>query len=247
MSNPIKYQIISPVVDVRSGPDHTALRGKFETQLVFGETFIVEEEKNGWCKGICAHDGYAGYVEGRHLTNVVTPPTHIITAARSHTYRDASIKSPLIDTLSFGSLITVTTHDKDFAQMDNGAWIYQKHIAASAAFDKDPVATAKKFLETPYYWGGRSGFGIDCSGLVQVCLARAGIAALRDTEMQETTLGTDADEHKAGDIVFFPGHVGIMADDHNLIHANAFHMKVTIEPLSTVTGRSKGITSIRRL
>lgn len=243
----IKHQIIAPVVDVRGTPDNAALRGKSETQLVLGEIFIVEEEKSGWCKGACAHDGYAGYVESKYLTKLVTPPTHIMTAARSHTYRDAAIKSPLINTLSFGSLITVATHDKGFAQIDNGAWIYQKHIAAIDAFDEDPVATAKKFLETPYYWGGRSGFGIDCSGLVQVSLARAGIAAPRDTEMQETTLGTDADTHRAGDIIFFPGHAGIMADDHNLIHANAFHMKVTIEPLSTVAGRSKGITSIRRI
>jgi cell wall-associated NlpC family hydrolase len=243
----IKHQIIAPVVDVRGAPDTQALRGKSETQLVFGEIFIVEEEKNGWCKGACAHDGYAGYVENKYMTKLVTPATHIVTAARSDIYRDATIKSPWIDTLSFGSLITVTTHDKGFAQIDNGAWIYQKHLAAINTFDEDHVATARKFLETPYYWGGRSGFGIDCSGLVQAALARAGIKAPRDTEMQENAIGTDADTHRAGDIIFFPGHVGIMSDDHNLIHANAFHMKVTIEPLSAVTGRSKGITSIRRV
>ncbi|MFH1158880.1 MAG: C40 family peptidase [Pseudomonadota bacterium] len=244
----MKYQVISPVADVHGVPDTGALRGKFETQLVLGEVFTVHEEKNGWCKGVCAHDGYPGHIESRHLTKIVTPSTHIVTAARSHAYREATIKSPLTATLSFGSRIAVTsTAHQDYAQMSDGAWIYRKNITPIDALDKDPVATARKFLETPYYWGGRSGFGIDCSGLVQVVLARAGISALRDTEMQENVLGSAADTPRAGDIVYFQGHVGIMADDRDLIHANAFHMKVTVEPLNTVIARGKEITSIRRL
>lgn len=243
----MKYQVISPVADVYGTPDTSARRGKFETQLVLGEMFIVEEEKGGWCKGACAHDGYAGHIETRHLAKPASPATHVITASRSHAYRDATIKSAPVGTLSFGSLVTVAASGQGWAQMNSGAWIYQKHIAPVDKHDTDYIATARKFLETPYYWGGRSGFGIDCSGLVQVSLARAGIHALRDTEMQRDTLGAAADAAKAGDIVFFPGHVGLMADDHNIIHANAFHMKVVIEPVNDVAGRGEGIISIRRL
>ncbi len=243
----MKYQVTSPVADVHGVPDTAALRGKFETQLVLGEIFSVEEEKNGWCKGVCAHDGYPGYVESKHLTKSVTPATHIVTAARSHVYRDATIKAPLISTLGFGSLIAVTAKNKGFAQINNGGWIFQKHIAPLASLDKDHIATALKFLETPYYWGGRSGFGMDCSGLVQVSLARAGINAPRDTEVQEKSIGKAVESPQARDFVFFAGHVGLMADDHNLLHANAFHMKVTVEPLQDVTARDNKITSIRRL
>ena len=157
----MKYQVASSVVDIYSTTDANTVRGKFETQLVFGEIFIVEEEKNGWCKGTCAHDGYAGYVESKHLTKSALPATHIVTAARSHTYRDTTIKSPMVDIFSFGSLITVTAVNQGFAQISTGAWIYQKHIAEIGAPDKDYIATARKFLETPYYWGGRSGFGFD--------------------------------------------------------------------------------------
>jgi cell wall-associated NlpC family hydrolase len=243
----VPHQIIVPAVDILGTPDNAAPRGKFETQLVFGEFFLIEEEKNGWSKGACAHDGYAGYVESRCLAKPTAPATHIVTAARSLVYHEASIKSPLLNAVSFGSLITITATDKDWARLSNGAWIYQKHIAPVDAPDKDHVATARKFLETPYYWGGRSGFGIDCSGLVQVCLARAGIKAPRDTEDQEKAIGTAADEHKAGDIIFLPGHVGIMADGENLIHASSFHMKVMIEPLGLVTKRHEGITAVRRV
>ena len=244
----MKYQIISPIADVHGAPDTSALREKFETQLVFGEVFNVHEEKNDWCKGVCTHDEYPGYIESKHLTKAVTNPTHIITAARSYTYRDATIKSQMINTLSFGSRITITSAvHQDYAQISDGSWIYKKNIAPIDTIDKNHVATAIKFLETPYYWGGRSGFGIDCSGLVQVVLARAGIAVLRDTEMQENALGSSVDTPRAGDIVFFSGHVGIMANDRDLIHANAFHMKVTIEPLNVIVERGIKITSIRRL
>lgn len=243
----MQYQVISPVADVHGLPDASALRGKFETQLVFGEIFIVSEEKGGWCKGICAHDGYTGHIEKKHLSKTIAPATHIVTATRSHVYQDADIKSPHAGTVSFGSQLQIMETRQGFSQTATGVWIYQKHISPIGTREKDHTATARKFLETPYYWGGRSGFGIDCSGLVQVCLAYAGIATPRDTEEQQNTIGTSVEKAQAGDFVFFPGHVGIMFDDRTLIHANGFHMKTVAEPLRDVTGRRTEITAIRRL
>ena len=243
----MKYQVTAPIVDVYGVPDLKAQRGKFETQLVYGEIFTVEEEKDGWCKGACAHDNYPGYVESIHLTKHAVPATHIVTAARSHTFRDPSINSPFMGTLGFGSLIKVTGTDQGFVQVHGDAWIFEKHIAPIGSTDKDYIATARKFLETPYYWGGRSGFGIDCSGLVQVSLARAGIAAPRDSDIQENSIGKAVDKAQAGDIIFFKGHVGLMADDRNLLHANAFHMKTVIEPLDDVVARGNAVTSVRRV
>jgi len=227
--------VITPVADVREAPNTAAMRGKFETQLVYGETFVVNETKNGWCRGACAHDGYAGWVEEKYL-GALPAPTHIVVAAHAHAYRDASIKSPCVASLSFGSRVSAAT-----------GWIFEKHLAPIESIEKDHVATAMKFLETPYYWGGRSGFGIDCSGLVQVALARAGIATPRDTEEQVKAIGRAVDTPARGDIVFFPGHVGIMVDDRDILHANAFHMKTLIDPLTDVATRSGPITAIRRL
>ena len=243
----MKYQVTSPVADVYGVPDADARRGKFETQLVQGELFIVEEEKDGWCKGSCAHDNYPGYVESLHLTKHLLTPTHIVTAARSHAYRDPSIKSPLISTFGFGSLVKVTGAEQGFLQVHGDMWIFEKHTAPAGTLEKDYIATARKFLETPYYWGGRSGFGTDCSGLVQVSLAYAGINVPRDSAMQENSLGNPVETARAGDIVFFKGHVGLMADDRHLLHANAFHMKTVIEPLSDVIARGSVVTSIRRI
>ncbi len=242
------HRVVVPFADVHEMPDHNAPRGKMESQLVFGETFKVEFEASGWCRGYCVHDGYPGWVHKSHLAPAPLAATHIITAARTHAYAGPTIKTPLTQTLSFGSKVRVVAEGEKFAQLEDGSWIYAKHLSPRNSRDADYVATAMKFLETPYYWGGRSGFGIDCSGLVQVALGRTGIKTDRDTELQAGTIGKTAETHpEAGDIVFFPGHVGIMIDEKNIIHANAFHMKVSIEPLDLVEERSKGVTAVRRL
>ncbi|MDF3025374.1 MAG: peptidase [Alphaproteobacteria bacterium] len=238
--------VIAPNADIRETPDANAVKGKLETQLVFGEGFIVDNEEGNWAQGRCAHDDYPGWIEKRFLGDDAAPATHIITAARSSVYRADSMKSPCVGVFSFGSRVSLRVTGEKWSQLSSGAWIYTKHLSPVAEKFDDHLATAKKFLETPYYWGGRSGFGIDCSGLVQVSLALAGIKAPRDTE-QQITLGASTPRSRTGDLVFFPGHVGIMVDEDNILHANAFHMKVAVEPLWVVEERSKGITDIRRL
>ena len=238
--------VIAPNADIREAPDANAVKGKLETQLVFGEEFIVDNEEGNWAQGRCAHDDYPGWIEKRFLGDDAAPATHIITAARSSVYRADSMKSPCVGVFSFGSRVSLRVTGEKWSQLSSGAWIYTKHLSPVAEKFDDHLATAKKFLETPYYWGGRSGFGIDCSGLVQVSLALAGIKAPRDTE-QQITLGASTPRSRTGDLVFFPGHVGIMVDEDNILHANAFHMKVAVEPLWVVEERSQGITDIRRL
>lgn len=247
-SKAVSYRVIAPFADVHEMPDHHAPRGKMESQLVYGETFKVEMEANDWCRGYCAHDGYPGWVHRSQLSTAALAATHVVTSARSHAFAGPTIKTSLVQTYSFGSKVRIVAEGEKFSQLEDGSWLYSKHLTSRAELHKDYIATAMKFLETPYYWGGRSGFGIDCSGLVQVSLARAGLKADRDTDLQVGTLGNAADSApQEGDFVYFPGHVGIMVDAKNIIHANAFHMKVAIEPLELVEERSNGITAVRRL
>ena len=120
----------------------------------------------------------------------------------------------------------------------------------------DPVEVARSFLEMPYVWGGRGGSGIDCSGLIQRALAARGIVAPRDSDMQMKSLGkiiASDEQLERGDLVFLPGHVGVMADGINLIHANLHHGKTVVEPLKTVAKRyadandGVGITARKRI
>ncbi|MEZ0259489.1 MAG: C40 family peptidase [Alphaproteobacteria bacterium] len=240
-------QVIVPAADVREAPDDRGTRGKLETQLVYGEAFKIESEANGWYRGFCVHDKYAGYIHASHLSAKSLSSTHIITAARTYAYSGPSMKTMALSPYSFGSKVRITQEDEKFSQLEDGSWLYNRHIANRASTDKDHVDTALKFIETPYYWGGRSGFGIDCSGLVQVALGRAGINVARDTGDQVNTIGKPAEQALRGHFVFFPGHVGIMVDDEYIIHANAHHMKVTVEPLKVVAERGNGITAIRKI
>jgi len=108
-------------------------------------------------------------------------------------------------------------------------------------------------LHTPYLWGGRTPRGIDCSGLVQLSLEMAGIECPRDSDQQREAFGKPLPYHwrdmpwRRGDLVFFEGHVGIMTGVDSLIHASAFHMEVTVEPLiDAVFGRGTDIIAMGR-
>jgi cell wall-associated NlpC family hydrolase len=120
---------------------------------------------------------------------------------------------------------------------------------------QDHITAAEAFLGEPYVWGGRGGEGIDCSGLVQRGLASIGVAAPRDSDLQRETLGTLIDETgpmRRGDLIFFPGHVGIKYDKDRLLHATRHHGMTVIEPLADVVARAKskndgvGIIACRR-
>ena len=116
-----------------------------------------------------------------------------------------------------------------------GPWTYDPVIASA-----DPIETARSFLGMTYVWGGRGGAGIDCSGLIQRSLATIGVFAQRDSDMQRATLGSElpTDEAvQARDLIFFPGHVGMMIDNVDMIHATRHFGKVVIEPLSDVVAR----------
>jgi cell wall-associated NlpC family hydrolase len=116
------------------------------------------------------------------------------------------------------------------------------------AHEHDPVGVAERLLDAPYLLGGRNVRGIDCSGLVQISLAFCGIPAPRDSD-QQRVLGELLPEGvplQRGDLIFFEGHVGLMANAEQLIHATAHSGKVLVEPLADVASRN-AVIQRRRL
>jgi len=252
-------EVAAPTAPFRREPSP---RSAQETEALFGERVrVFEERPDGWAWVQLETDGYVGWML-RTLLAPVAEPTHRVTAVRTFLYTGPDMKLPWPVAVSIGSRLrlapeTVETRGTAYRLFADGKGaVVAKHVAPIGARAGDPVMVAEKFLHAPYLWGGRSGFGVDCSGLVQLALAEAGIPAPRDTDLQEQALGDPVEggvdgRLRRGDLVFWPGHVGIMADRQTFLHANAHAMAVTTEPVHVAVDRIRrsgsNVSSVRRL
>ena len=227
-------------VTVRSAPDAAA---QAVSELLLGEGFEIVEVKAGFALGRSVHDRYIGWVSFEALALPAAEPTHRITARRAPVFAAASIKTAVTMELPFAARLT-GERQGDFLALAGGGFVHRRHVEAAPA---DRFAAAALFMGAPYLWGGRSPDGVDCSGLVQQALAAEGIMLRRDTDLQRkqgeaVTFAARA----AGDLVFWPGHVGLLLAGEMLCHANAHWMAVVAEPLADVMARAGDEPAVRR-
>ncbi len=250
----IRYQVVRPSVPLRKTPQATA---GFETEVLFGEQATVYDEADGWAWVQLVRDGYVGYVPANALTPEVVEPTHRVSALGTFVYPAPDMKLPPLMHLSINAELTVVDSDDRFARLAKGGFVIQRHVSEIGRKARDFVEVAERFIDTPYLWGGRTRIGIDCSGLVQVALEAAGIPAPRDSDMQQAELGETVlvpeslEGLQRGDLVFWRGHVGIMADSVMMVHANAHHMAVATETLPEAVARiartGSVVTAVKRV
>lgn len=219
--------------------DHLCI-GRRDSQLLHGEEFRVEEIKNGWARGVSLLDGYEGWVKLEVLREAARPATHAVDTRMTQIYPAPNFKTYPGLTLSFMSRVIVSGEAVDgFVPVNDEktAWVPEGHLIAlkdRADNPRDIVDTALSFEGTPYIYGGRAAWGLDCSALVQLAAQRNGVFCPRDTDQQVAMLGESVgiEEIQRGDIVYFPGHVGIMVDRENCLNATMRHMRTVIEPLA---------------
>jgi len=246
------HRVIEPLTDILSDQMGDART----SQALYGETFVVYQTEGYWAWGQLMTDGYVGWVSALSLVaSDDTGATHLVSVPLTRATND-SIKVLGNGPIPMGAQlrlsdpsISVGGSSASFAQCDAGA-LPAAHIRTLDDQASDWVAIAELFANTPYVWGGRSALGIDCSALVQLALQQAGIACPRDSDMQEAEISqaiARQDGLQRGDLVFWPGHVGIMLDDTVLFHANAFAMSTVPELLSDVEKRVGEARTIKRL
>jgi cell wall-associated NlpC family hydrolase len=250
-----EWEIAEPQAPLRLAPRPDAL---LLTEALKGERVTVyETNAEGWAWGQLTADSYVGYLPASALVPAGAAPTHKVAALRTLVFPGPSIKLPPLEALPLGATLAIARTVDRMAITQAGGYVPAVHLKRIEEYESDFVAVAERFLGAPYLWGGKTALGLDCSGLVQIALAACGVACPRDSDMQEAALGAPVDfasdfaNLQRGDLVFWKHHVAIVRNPATLIHANAFHMAVAIEPIGEAIARIRGtgteVTSVRRI
>jgi len=191
------------------------------SQLVFGEVVEVIEIKNYWVKIKTLKDAYEGFVDYKHLIALSDKELRQwLDQAETTTVLHQTLKCP------WGNQIIPCGSFIGNEQIFNiGIYQFEKIVADNS--DKKGIELATALLNTPYLWGGKSSFGIDCSGFSQLIFRSIDLNLPRDAYQQEE-LGQDVSfkDREPMDLAFFSNdkgkitHVGIIMDGNSIIHAS---------------------------
>ena len=216
------------IVPVRLSTDDSS---EMVTQLIYGDHFKVLEQRKHWSRIRIAYDSFEGWINNKQFT--------LISETDFKTIESTKIQKFSADLVSFvssenGTLIPIVlgsdiTHSKN---------LLLNNFEGNSISEKQPketfIETALLYLNAPYFWGGKTPFGVDCSGFTQMVYKINGHKLLRNAA-QQATQGEPLsfiEESEPGDLAFFDNHegiidhVGIIMKNNYIIHA---HGKVRID------------------
>jgi len=235
---------------VKLEPNHHC---QASSELLFGESVQILEQGSQWHKVRSKRDQYEGYIETASCELAEVKITHWVSCRSTLIFSEPNIKSPVVRRIPFGSELSIksVSTNTDFYNTHDGGFVWSAHCLTTDTFLRPSVVQVaiSHYLQAPYLWGGRSPDGCDCSGMIQMVVRACGIDLPRDSIDQEQHLNSviDYDLRAAEDIVFWPGHVGILETPDSLVHATAHSMQCCIEPLEHVIQRAGLPSSIKRL
>lgn len=226
------------------------------TQALYGQRFDLVSIKNDRAygalysvlQGVDRID-YVGTVPASSLSTASHDPSHHVHVLSAAIFNQADIKSELKGRLPRNAVLQGEI-EANFIKLREGGYIHSRHVLPMRVTPKRGYTdVAADMLGLPYIWGGTGHIGVDCSGLVQSALAAIGIDVPRDADQQEVEVGhaLKFENRKAGDLLFWAGHVGIVVAEDKLLHANAYHMLVAIEPVSEAVKRIGAVRTVKRL
>ncbi len=214
-----------------------SIKSEVVTQMLYGDSFSVSKKTQKWLKIRIKEDNYKGYIQIKNFSDYIKP-THKVNILKSKIYNFPSKKK--IDELSFGSKIKITNTKKNFCKFFKG-WINKNNIKPISFKQKDPFKKITLFRNIKYKWGGKSFKGIDCSGLVQICLNFNNIFCPRDAKDQVKYFKRNINlrKIKKNDILYWKGHVAVALSKKQLIHAYGPLKKTVIMDIDDTINRIK--------
>ena len=218
-----------------------------ETQLIFGEEVEIIDKKGSWLNCRVIQDNYKGWIKKNSVSELEAPNFQVISLV-CHIYEKPDIKSRTLNTLFYNSKIQIMHKDNLWFVCNykgKKGYIFNKHLIEIKSIKEngnDWVKKVEQFVNTTYLWGGKSYLGVDCSGLLQLVLQSYQILLPRNSNDQfksKKLISFNKNKIERGVIIFWKGHVAIATNNNDIIHANAYHMKVNIEKYINVRDRIK--------
>ncbi len=220
---------------MRVEPDETS---EMVNQVLFGETFEIIDEDNQWSKIRLTFDSYEGYIDNKQYLKITKEFfSKLITEKQSYTAEIVDFitnKSNELTTIPLGCTLPRFNNKK--LEIENQFYFYEGAVLSEKKQKNDILKVAFIYLNSPFLWGGKSPFGIDCSGFTQMVYKLCGYKLLRNAKEQATQgeVLSFIEESEPGDLAFFDNdegeiiHVGIILDNYHIIHV---YEKVRIDTL----------------
>jgi len=230
-NKPIEYGISHlAAIPVRKHPFNSS---EMTSQVLFGESLTVIEKYHNWRRIRCSYDNYTGWVNSADFQviseesyiSISNKPTAVVTDLVQIMFDHTRNRMfPVLIGSSLPGLNEQSFEIEGIQYSFDGAAV----CPGVGTHCRKLVENAYMYLHSPYLWGGRMPFGIDCSGFVQMVYKLCGIALLRDSSQQATQgdIVNLLSEAYPGDLAFFDddegviNHVGILLDRNTIIHAS---------------------------
>jgi cell wall-associated NlpC family hydrolase len=238
------------MIPMRGDPKH---KSEMVSMLLFGDVFTVLDSIDHWHHIRSHHDQYEGWIFSRSLHEVDQD------FMNKYDSEKPVYSGELLSTanngqksyyMGFGSRLPLFKNDHFYLANERIEYAREIITSKSKPSGTGILTIAKKYLHTPYLWGGRSLLGIDCSGFTQMVFAMNGIMLPRDASQQAEKGKKVASlkTAKAGDLAFFSEtghsitHVGILTGDGKIIHASDQVRVDKIDENGIFNGEIKGYT-----